>query len=47
LAPNIEKSNLNDILDDVVRISFGIDGKLKCRPPITKDEVFSVLLEAL
>jgi len=43
----IEKNNLNDILNDVVRISFGIDGKLKCRPPVTKDEIFSVLVEAL
>ena len=43
----IDKNNLNDILNDVIRISFGSDGKLKCRPPVTKDEVFSVLLKAL
>lgn len=43
----IKENNLNDILNDVVRISFGIDGKLKCIPPISKDEIFSVIKEAL
>ncbi|WP_430931235.1 iron-containing alcohol dehydrogenase [Saccharicrinis sp. 156] len=44
---NITKDNLQDILDGVVKVSFGNDGILACNPPLSKQDVMQVLETAL
>lgn len=44
---NIEKGDLPQILDGVVKVSFGNDGVLACNPPVSKEDVMEVLTLAL
>ncbi|TKG93937.1 iron-containing alcohol dehydrogenase [Puteibacter caeruleilacunae] len=44
---NIKKEDLNDILNGVVKVSFGNDGNLACNPVVSKDDVMEVLTAAL
>ncbi len=43
----ISSENLNDILDGVVKVSFGNDGILACNPPLNKQDIMQVLETAL
>lgn len=43
----ITENDLPAILDGVVRVSFGSDGYLSCNPPLSKEDVMSVLKLAL
>lgn len=39
----IGEGDLAAIADDVVKISFGEDGLMKCNPPVSRDDVMAVL----
>lgn len=43
----IGKENLQEILDGVVKVSFGNDGVLACNPPLSKENIMCVLETAL
>ena len=43
----IGESDLQDVLDGAVKVSFGPDGNLNCNPVMTPDDVMSVLTAAL
>jgi alcohol dehydrogenase YqhD (iron-dependent ADH family) len=38
----IPKDAIEDITNDVVKISFGDDGKLNCRPPVDQNDIRSI-----
>lgn len=44
---NIDKGDLPQILDGVIKVSFGNDGVLACNPPVSKEDVMEVLTRAL
>ena len=44
---NISADNVDALANDVVKISFGSDGKLSCRPPVDRDDVKRVYELAL
>ncbi len=44
---NVGKENLAEILDGVVKVSFGNDGVLACNPPLNKEDIMCVLETAL
>ena len=43
----IEQSDLQEILDGVVKVSFGNDGVLACNPAVSQEDVMQVLTLAL
>ncbi|MCL3781121.1 iron-containing alcohol dehydrogenase [Prolixibacteraceae bacterium JC049] len=44
---NIKEDNLNDIIEGVVKVSFGDNGQLACQPPVSKEDIMDVLTTAL
>ena len=44
---NVKADEIDDLTDDVVRISFGADGKLNSRPPVDRQSVRKVFETAL
>ena len=44
---NLTAADIPQIVEDVVRISFGADGKLNSRPPIDRDDLRTILELAL
>ncbi|GAF77996.1 unnamed protein product, partial [marine sediment metagenome] len=43
----ISAADVDSIAEDVVRISFGTDGRLAGRPPIDRDDLKAILRLAL
>ncbi|MBA7626966.1 NADH-dependent butanol dehydrogenase A [subsurface metagenome] len=44
---NVKADEIDDLTDDVVRISFSADGKLNSRPPVDRESVRKVFETAL
>ncbi len=44
---SIPIDEIEDIVSDVVKISFSSDGKLSCIPPVDRDEILEVFKEAI
>lgn len=44
---NIPESGIPQIVDNVVKVSFGNDGFLACNPPVSKEDIRQILYKAL
>jgi len=44
---NVNQDDLAEIVDGVVRVSFGPDGLLACNPPVSREDLLTVLRKAL
>ena len=44
---NVTEGDLAEIIDGVVRVSFGADGQLACNPPVSREDLLTVLRKAL
>ena len=43
----IQASDLPEIVNGVVKVSFGADGNLNCNPPVSREDLMEVLTNAL
>lgn len=44
---NIPEAGIPEIVENVVKVSFGSDGYLKCNPPVSREDIGEVLRNAL